>query len=246
MAAIKFKYERDLCAAFMKQAREKGWRCYPEFFCYDIYLAKDDIHIGIEAKLQANLEVVSQCIGRPAMTSGPDFRAVLVPSYKTSYKFSNVCEAAGIVTFTEMTDPVYATNLNCISVFPVSHPELPLVEDVEAKAGCAAPLRMTQWKINMLRLLAISEIAGYVTNLDFKRCRVNKAYPTSPNMGWFVRGVTKGHWMEKPGGVACNSFRESNRALYDATLEKERKARHCEKGLPNDSTEQPKQIFKPG
>ena len=81
----KFATEADMCDQLIDYAGARGWVCYPETAGHDLLLVRktDGYQIGIQAKLQANLEVLSQSVRGDGfwVSDGPDFRAVLVPYY---------------------------------------------------------------------------------------------------------------------------------------------------------------------
>jgi hypothetical protein len=79
-----FTKEVDLCKAFI-ETLPKGWTNYNETGGYDILLVHDEtgFQIGVEAKLRLNAKVICQAMSGLNSVydhSGPDCRAVLVPS----------------------------------------------------------------------------------------------------------------------------------------------------------------------
>lgn len=81
---LKYASEADLCDQFISYAGTKGWVCYPETASWDILLVRktDGYQIGVQAKMQANLEVLTQAVRHDRWRgTGPDFHAVLVPVY---------------------------------------------------------------------------------------------------------------------------------------------------------------------
>src|SRR3990172_5352454 len=80
--------EADLCAAFIASATKgKVWTAYPETAGFDILLSRvaDNTQIGIQAKLRLNAKGLCQILPHDYTfgISGPDYRAVLVPSKAT-------------------------------------------------------------------------------------------------------------------------------------------------------------------
>lgn len=84
-ATPKYASEAELCAQFIEYASSVGWVSYAETAGWDVLLVRktDGYQIGVQAKMQANLEVLQQATAHegPYSESGPDFRAVLVPAY---------------------------------------------------------------------------------------------------------------------------------------------------------------------
>lgn len=79
---MEFKTEAELCNAFIETVSDE-WTVYPETCDFDILLSHNDTghQIGIEAKLRLNAKVLVQALPSPdyISTTGPDFRAILVP-----------------------------------------------------------------------------------------------------------------------------------------------------------------------
>ncbi len=65
MSKHPFKTEAELCAAFIEYAqRGEAWTAYAETCGWDILLVRkaDGFQIGIQAKLNYNMKVLSQCL----------------------------------------------------------------------------------------------------------------------------------------------------------------------------------------
>jgi len=108
------KPESDLCEWFMAAAREKGWTCYPETSDWDILLVRDDIQVGVQAKMTPNVKLLKQCLpdrlrwstsmlAHPekfrGYVTGPNFRVALVPlkgKAKSLENFEFVAKTLGI------------------------------------------------------------------------------------------------------------------------------------------------------
>ncbi|RVH56246.1 hypothetical protein CN213_15985 [Sinorhizobium meliloti] len=79
-----FENEAALCSTFIA-ALPEGWTAYPETAGFDILLVRaDGAQIGVEAKMTLNAKVLLQAVegiygGGGEHSTGPDFRAVLVP-----------------------------------------------------------------------------------------------------------------------------------------------------------------------
>jgi len=78
--------EADLCTQFIAAAT--GWTAYPETRGWDMLLTRRGIQVGVQAKLQANEDVLLQAMPdmgsynsprrRQALVRGPHYRLVLV------------------------------------------------------------------------------------------------------------------------------------------------------------------------
>jgi hypothetical protein len=142
--------------------------------------------IGIQAKLNANLSVICQCL-----YSGPKWRAILVP-WATS-EFLTVCKYLGIGVFErEQKKRVYKgfsfTKQKELVPFPdgirltqsyfkpfgdkkLSLP--PIVPDLPA--GLPSPSPLSTWRVGALKLCTLLEKQGYLTKIDFEKCQINFA-----------------------------------------------------------------------
>lgn len=220
-----FNSEVELCAKFIENAKSQGWRCYQEFANFDLYIVKEDVHIGIEAKLQANFKVIMQAKDKIDNSHGPDFVAVLVPKQKAKYEFRVVFNCAGMIVFDEESDIATMVDFGCLFNNPKTRPTLPLVEETGAIAGSSAPVKLTRWKINIINLLAINEVQGFITTKNMKECGINRGTIVS-RLRWFVAGSNKGEYvktsiMEYRDDLDC--FTIKNKALFAASIERERK-----------------------
>ena len=190
-----FKLESDLCAAFLS-ALPPEWTAYPESCGWDILLVrkKDGAQIGIEAKLKLNAAVLTQAIERSAWSAdsrGPDFRAVLVPSYEVTMR--SVAAYIGIVVIgvrkmgmRSYFDPFLPGDAHAQDwpdQFPTQRHQLPeYVPD--AVAGTPSPLTLTPWKIAAMRLCILLERRGYVVRTDFKHLHLDHRRWIAAGSGW--------------------------------------------------------------
>lgn len=107
-APLKYESEADMCAAFIAWAAIFGWRAYAETGGWDILLVResDGFQIGIEAKQSLCLDVIVQAIeGQVSRYSsgaltGPDCRAILVPSSTQEHKFQTICRGLHLTIIT--------------------------------------------------------------------------------------------------------------------------------------------------
>jgi hypothetical protein len=203
-----FKSEADLCAVFIAEVeKKKDWTAYAETAGWDILLVRisDGCQIGIQAKLKLNAKVLTQAAeGRWDRESGPDYRACLIPPYGSSdlSELAFHCR----LTLIQMRAPqphaipwfwpqlpffVTAARTDCDSgddnnswfeMMPTQRCQLPdYIPDV--RAGSAAPIQLTRWKVSALRLAVLLDQTGYLTRADFKAHQID------------IRRWTDGRWI---------------------------------------------------
>lgn len=94
VAKISPQSEEELCSLFAADARKNGWAVYPEQGTWDLLLVRGSgkaavVQVGVQAKLKANLHVLSQALppisrsyrNKKQFDSGPHYRVVLIGSY---------------------------------------------------------------------------------------------------------------------------------------------------------------------
>jgi len=241
-----FKTEADLCAAFVT-ALPVGWTAYAETQGYDILLVRvdDGLQVGIEAKLRLNAEVVVQASkewGYHPFSAGPDFRAVLVPAGHAQRYMSDICGMLGITVIT-MTHPDDATEHRYGWKPPAFRPDLPnkntrhywsgrehdwydrcpaercaLPEYVpDVGAGHSAPVSLTNWKIQAIKLLIILHRRGFVTRADFKHVKID---PSRWTRDWLERGPERGQFVSGRYTPDLKAQHPTNWAQIEADFEK--------------------------
>lgn len=208
-----FGSEADLCAAFIRAVEAHQWNtailghwtCYAETEGWDILMVRkeDGCQIGIEAKLALNTVVICQAVeglNSSYLTTGPDFRAVLVPAERDNSDLRTICHALGITVLSVPYEPerhwrlaAYFPSLGGQSDdFPQDwHPLLPMkrhplpeyIPDVAA--GASAPTQLSRWKIAALKLCVLLE-EGPVTRSDFKALGLSPTRWTDRYAGWLV------------------------------------------------------------
>lgn len=220
-AKYEYASEAHLCAAFIEWVkavsgkvdhghRTPVWTPYAETAGWDILLVADDgAQIGIEAKLNFNMKVLAQAMPENYEAwreTGPDFRAILVPNGDDSHR--RICAALGLLIFTPRRgygnqqvfepallpdSPVSGYGYGWHDWNPTTRCKLPeYLPDV--RAGCPAPLRLTEWKVQALRILATADARGYVTKADFKRLRIDpRAWVGTA--GWLMPGAQPGQYV---------------------------------------------------
>lgn len=205
-----FATEVDLCSAFISVIDQTVWICMAETNSWDILLVRreDGFQIGIQAKLKLNLKVIDQAIeGRysSATMPGPDCRAILVPSSESG--FDDLCAYIGITVIRVRSASWYSKR-------PSFEPELPTIKErwsreewhewcptqrhklpeyvPDVRAGAAAPVQLTDWKIKAMKIAILLEIRGYVTRADFKKIGIDHRRWLKP-ASWLV--VEDGHYV---------------------------------------------------
>jgi len=201
-APEKFASEAEMCAKFIA-AIGPLWTAYAETGGWDILLSRksDGLQVGIQAKLLMNAHVVSQCLDERYQwgLTGPDHRAILVPSYATPFS-EKICQTIGITIITvqkgekkyyqrnvfrpllPVEDIHQISNSDWHEWCPEKRVELPeYVPDVAA--GSPAPVQLTRWKISAIKIAVLLEKRGFVTRSDFK------------HVGIDVRRWTDGLWL---------------------------------------------------
>lgn len=202
--------EVELCTWFQGVAQEQGYTVYNEWADYDqLLVATDGTQIGVEAKLRANSEVLSQAIngwqwrerGDEWADRGPHTRAVLVPIASKAFRY--IADALGVVVFTRRAYEKSRWRRRRFWDLPkedryqwgkgVDLP--PFIPDVVA--GKPSPVRLTPWKIKAIRLCNRLRDKGFVTVHDFKEFKVS---PTRWHHHWLKPGGKEGRaikWVRK-------------------------------------------------
>ena len=193
--------EAEMVADFVervKSARANPWTVYPETAGWDLLLAhKDGYQLGVEAKLSLNAKVIDQALsglGRHWHDTGPDYRAVLVPSGKVQLHLGRICSAIGIGVIAAKKERFWSPNLpnqefdwrDWPNWCPARRCALPdYIPDVEA--GHSAPVMLTKWKIMAIKLSIILERRGYVTRADMKSLGISPTRWTDHWNGFLAR-----------------------------------------------------------
>lgn len=139
-------------------------------------------------------------------TSGPDYRAVLVPVRGTENGLVSICRALGIAVIEVRTKNPYER----VGFYPAlpdrqfgsqdwqewcpskrcAVPEF--IPDVSA--GASAPTQLTPWKIKAIKIAIILEERP-VTRGDFKALQIDPTRWMAPSFGWLLAtqdGFVKG------------------------------------------------------
>lgn len=238
-----FQNEADLCGAFVEWVRGlKGrdvdgrkaptWTPYTETAGWDILLAADDGHqIGIEAKFAFNMKVLAQAVKTDRWDSwrgiGPDFRAVLVPKYHEDHQA--ICNALGLELIYPRHDArgdFFQCDLRTDGESfyrsrmywnPAEREKLPVFVP-DGEAGHPSPIRLTDWKIKALRIVARLALRGYVTRDDFKALKLDPRLWIQGPKRWVIPGAVPGQFVRGD----CHDFDLHHPIVYAQVLEEER------------------------
>jgi hypothetical protein len=203
-----FALESDLCRAFISVLPE-GWTAYAETAGWDILLVRkeDGFQVGVQAKLKFNAAVVTQCLesySYSADHAGPDCRAVLVPANERG--FETICAYIGLAVIGVGPQQRWSTAARATVEVYRFQPSLPtLVHDYsewpewlpskrhklpdyvpDVAAGSRAPVQLTAWKINAIKMCILLAKRGYLTKTDFKHVRMDHRRWTARESGWLV------------------------------------------------------------
>lgn len=244
----KFATEADLCAAFIRWAKEQGgrssrtaptpaWIAYAETAGWDILLVgADGTQIGIQAKQRFNMKVLQQTIPDGCYGSwhddGPDYRAILIP--ERDHDADAICGALGITVFAPAGHTGYDDDMkllhdftprldfeNCFGGWHYWSPRkrCELPDFVpDVVAGASGPVQLTKWKVQALRLIARIEIRGHVTRADFRMLGMDARRWLGPQ-GWLQ--VDPARPGEFTRGDALD-FDQQHPAVYAQVLEEAR------------------------
>lgn len=193
-----FAMETDLCAHFIAAIKD-DWTAYAETGGWDILLVRkaDGFQIGVQAKMRLNSDVISQAIEDGycfyAERSGPDCRAVLVPSVDAG-SFDKIAGYIGLTIIRAYAPSGYAS----------FRPQLPRINDrredwfewapskrhalpeyvPDVAAGASAPLQLTSWKIAAIKIAVTLEKRGFLTRADFRHHGIDHRRWLSAGGGW--------------------------------------------------------------
>jgi hypothetical protein len=202
--------------------KKKLWTIYREACDWDLMLAEEGsgVQIGIEAKLCLNIKVLNQALSGSSnerwQTSGPDYRAVLVPrGGRNGAELGLICDRLGLTVLgiydmrpysaepewhlsDQLPDQDDPTDF-CMDGWhwwaPLERCKLPdYVPDVPA--GVASPLKLTEWKIRAIKLWILLDRRGHVTRADMKALGLSQSrfcdrfhgmLKPDPSAGGYVR-----------------------------------------------------------
>lgn len=233
----KFASESAMCEAFIA-ALPKGWTAYRETAGWDIVLVHNTgAQVGIEAKLALNAEVLRQSLPRVSpwiyTDNGPDFRGVLIPDGASrTLEFAFAWAGVTILRMKDHDDrsiyygrypyyPHLPPHGEWYDWCPYRRLTLPEYVPADIVAGASAPQKLSEWKINAIRLVITLERRGFVTNADFRHLRISPTRWTQPpGYSWLQKGQQRGTWLATDRMPDFRLQHPTNFAEIEADFEK--------------------------
>lgn len=184
-----FATEVDLCAAFLA-ALPAGWTAYNETAGWDILLVRagDGFQIGVQAKLKFNLAVLHQSLEDKMWSHsscGPDCRAVLIPDGEQALGRLSAYLCLTTIVMQSADRPRHVAPFSPVlpgdkaawreewfELAPSRRETLPAYVP-DCLAGSSAPVQLTPWKIQALKIAVLMETRGSVTRADFKHIEID-------------------------------------------------------------------------
>jgi hypothetical protein len=259
-----FASESLLCQSFAAACREQSWVPYPETSGWDLLLVKGEVQIGIEAKLRPSLHLLAQAVERAGLHEaagslrdkrGPQYIGLLIPA--PDYELEMVAHGFGFRVISPdyrrpFRPPACADDYErrtwpdleaYLNHWPCQHFEapawLPPVVPTVA-AGVPSPIRLTEWKMRALRLLALLEVRGWVTIADLRHFGMT---PSRWYHHWLEPGEVKGRWVRRPGIVmAQDQHPEAFAVAVEQARAAEREGGASNPGRPVSETRAPEQL----
>jgi hypothetical protein len=206
-----FALEKDMVAAFaaaLGGRAGEAWTLYHETAGFDVLAVhRDGYQVGIEAKLSMNVEVVVQALpGHHSVDTGPDYRAVLVP-YRKAFKPSglrallphlglNVLSVYN--SYPGAAEPrwmlsgympdeasMYHHQQEWWNWNPSQRCQVPdYIPDV--CGGDKAPLALTPWKVQAIKLCVLLDRRGHVSRKDMQNLGLSPSRWTERTFGYLV------------------------------------------------------------
>lgn len=189
-----YKSEEELCSGFAEYARSAGWRVYPETSNWDLLLVatpevktknvRSGDQLGIQAKLNANIEVLRQAMPQPDARRGPNFHGVLVPRVTPDFRevahglfITPIAGTRNVYTDRPKTVQGFKHQLLFLNpLFRLEYSEPLWCPEVEVwtPAGVPSPASLTPWKFKAVRLCIEGRAKGFLTSSDFYAQRMGK------------------------------------------------------------------------
>lgn len=180
----KYRSEAELCDEFMQYAHDHKWGVYPETSGWDVLLVKDEVQVGVEAKLTGNVKLLYQAtegvrIGYKAPRKGPNYRAVLIPLKNKIFRV--MAHRMGLFCYYPKFNycPDSYMYLGQRLRFPEAYDWKPKdtvwTPDFEPvmEAGKKSPKVITPWKIKACRVSQVLKSRGFITTQDTKELGIN-------------------------------------------------------------------------
>lgn len=222
----------------------EGWTCYPETGGFDIVVAHESgRQIGVEAKLQLNAKVADQILPSDSEQRyrevGPDHRLVIVRSItEANAGIAKMLDQLGVMVWDarmtcrgvggwegesfQIDHKLLADDHSTEHRFgwfawpdwnPVERLQLPEIAP-NLPAGVAAPVQLTPWKQNALRVLATLRTKGTITAKEIASLGCS---PSMWTQQWLDRGPVRGQWVESD---RLPRFDEQHPDIYAVVLAK--------------------------
>jgi hypothetical protein len=198
----KYDYEKDMCADITANAKEKGWKVFPEQGGWDIVLVSGLLQVGIQAKLRPNLKLFMQTVvddGQPE----PHFKAIAIGNLSRSEK-KDIERLATYMKFifidmsyhhffwlvhnkkdsNNVTDWAY--------YFTPSEKALwlpPVIADIDA--GVPSPKTVSPWMVAAIKLEEICKAQGWVLLTTYYICSMEKDPRSKRGKKWKPRKISK-------------------------------------------------------
>jgi hypothetical protein len=205
--------EAELVQEFLRRFdRNEGrlrsnWAVYPETADWDLLLVHNSgFQIGIEAKLTLNAKVIDQALvgvhSRWARFDGPDYRMVLVPKIGRQAHLGRICAVIGIGIIS-LSEEEHGARHHFNLPHPDLSPDLPnwgptircplpnYIPDV--RAGIAAPVKLTLWKVQAIKLSIVLDRKGWVDRSMIRALGISPSRWCDPYQG-FLRNVGSGQY----------------------------------------------------
>lgn len=171
--------EATLCERLATVARAQGFKVYSETCGFDMLLVATEQasgfqpgdRIGVEAKLAANVTLLAQALPREVNKEGAAHYYVALV-YSASDEFKDVARRLRISTV-EIDRIDYAGKLFSFASCRWYRHEvtklswLPDCEVPKLAAGVPAPVRLTKWKMDAIKLCLLCEERGFLLRKDF-------------------------------------------------------------------------------
>lgn len=170
---------------------------------------------------------------------GPDFRAVLVPT--ADGELWDIATRLGLTIITmrkqernvirgggnngsrwwsdpalpDLADwtperPAWMSEQRWCDLAPIRRCQLPEYVP-EVRAGVSSPLKLTDWKIQAMKVCVLVERTGAIHRLDFKKLEIS---PTMWTQGpWLAKGTIRGWWV-KGSHFPADTFRHQHPSIY--------------------------------
>jgi hypothetical protein len=236
-----FPKEADLCAAFIQTVPKEWIVYPETAGFDMVLVHTTGAQIGIEAKLRLNAKVILQAVDKwnRHFKPGPDFLAVLVPEASELAAVCRLLGLTVLVVgkVPEALVPSGVASYICNRGKDFfSWPELPKVERLdgwlgsvdwydqapidrltlpdyvpEVKCGVPAPMTLSRWKVQAIRVCIWVERAGTIRREHFRALKIDPGRWMTGH--WLKMGAARGDWVAGPQFPAA-SYRKHHGSTY--------------------------------